>query len=238
LKLWGVNVVEKSGVLRHEIKYYISKMQAMELTQLFRSMMEIDPNGDDTGAYSIRSLYFDTLSNKDYYEKVIGCNVRKKIRLRIYNFSEEIVKLEIKNKYNNYIYKETTNITRKDADRLIKGDSSILLRYNDRVAHKVFAFMHQEIYRPAIIIDYEREAYLYSFQNIRVTIDKNLRTTSNYSCFFHKNVPMIPSFSEQVFVLEIKYDKMLPVFLQKALSHLEAQRSQISKYCIGRNISG
>jgi len=94
-------VIEKSGVFRHEIKYYINRMQAVELTQLFKSMMEIDPNGDDTGTYWVRSLYFDTLSNKDYYEKVIGHSIRKKIRLRIYNFSEETVKLEIKNKYNN-----------------------------------------------------------------------------------------------------------------------------------------
>jgi len=231
-------VIEKSGVFRHEIKYYINRMQAVELTQLFKSMMEIDPNGDDTGTYWVRSLYFDTLSNKDYYEKVIGHSIRKKIRLRIYNFSEETVKLEIKNKYNNYIFKETTNITRKDAERLIKGDSSVLLRYNDNVAHKVFAFMHQEIYRPVIVIDYEREAYMYSFQNIRVTIDKNLRTTSNYFYFFYKNAPMIPTFNDQIFVLEIKYDNMLPFFLQKALSQLEVQRSEISKYCIGRSLSG
>lgn len=231
-------MVEKSGVLRHEIKYYINRIQALELNKLFRSIMEIDSNADETGGYWVRSLYFDTLNNKDYYEKVIGHSIRKKIRLRIYNFSEEIVKLEIKNKYNNYIYKETMNITGKDADRLIKGDSSVLFRYNDRVAHRVFAFMHQEIYRPAVIIDYEREAYLYSFQNIRVTIDKNLRSTSNCFSFFDKYIPMIPTFDDHLFVLEIKYDKMLPAFLQKALSHLEAQRSQISKYCIGRNISG
>jgi len=231
-------VVEKSGIFRHEIKYYINKMQAAELTQLFRSMMEIDPNCDDTGAYWIRSLYFDSFNNKDYYEKVIGHNIRKKIRLRIYNFSEEIVKLEIKNKYNNYIFKETVNITREDAERLIKGDSSVLLRYSNNIAHKVFAFMHHEIYRPSVIIDYEREAYLYSFQNIRVTIDKNLRSTSNCYNFFNDNIPMIPTFNDHLYVLEIKYDKMLPVFLQKSLSQLEAQRSQISKYCLGRNISG
>lgn len=231
-------MIEKSGIYRHEIKYYINKMKAMELTQLFKSIMEIDPNGDDSGAYWIRSLYFDTLNNKDYYEKVIGYNLRKKIRLRIYNFSQEIIKLEIKNRFDNYIFKETTNITKKDADMLINGDSSVLLRYRDRVAHKVFALMHQEIYRPAVIIDYEREAYLYSFQNIRVTIDKNLRTASNSYNFFYKNIPMIPTFNDQIYVLEIKYDKMLPAFLQKVLSQLETQRSQISKYCIGRNISG
>lgn len=226
------------NMYRHEIKYFIHKRQAAELRLFLRNSMKKDPNGDDTGSYWIRSLYFDTLDNKDYYEKIIGHNTRKKIRLRIYNLSAKTVKLEIKNKYNSYIHKETINITREDANKLIKGDSSPLLSYGERAANKVYAFMHQNIYHPTVIIDYEREAYLYTFQNIRVTIDKNLRAAFNSFDLFKENIFMIPIFNNDVFVLEIKYNHMLPVFLQKVLSEFAVQKSQISKYCLGRNILG
>lgn len=229
---------EQVSLYRHEIKYFINKRQAAELRIFLRNSMKQDPNSDSKGSYWIRSLYFDTLDNKDYYEKIIGHSTRKKIRLRIYNTSTNNVKLEIKNKYNNYILKETVNITREDANKLIKGDSGSLLNYDERAANKVFAFMHQNIYRPIVIIDYEREAYLYAFQNIRVTLDKNLRAAFNSYDLFNDNICMIPVFNKDVFVLEVKYDHMLPVFLQKVLSEFAVQKSQISKYCLGRNILG
>jgi len=34
----------------------------------------------------------------------------------------------------------------------------------------------------------------------------------------------------------VKYDYMIPGFLQRALSNFTAEKSQISKYCLGRNI--
>ena len=223
---------------RHEIKYFIHRAQAAELRLLLRSNMVVDSNADDTGAYWIRSLYFDTLDNKDYYEKMIGYPIRKKIRLRIYSVSSTNVKLEIKNKNNNYILKETVNISRQDANKLIHGDCNSLLRYNEKAANKVFAFMHRELYRPTVITDYEREAYIYPFQNIRVTLDKNLRAAFGTYDLFREEISMMPVFNKDVFVLEVKYDQMIPAFLQKVLSDFALQKSQISKYCLGRNILG
>ena len=87
---------EQTQKYRHEIKFYINKRQAAELRLFLTKNMRLDTNTDETGSYWIRSLYFDTVENKDYYEKTIGCNIRKKIRLRIYDISTKIVKLELK----------------------------------------------------------------------------------------------------------------------------------------------
>lgn len=226
------------NVYRHEIKYFINRRQAAELRLFLRRNMDIDPNADEEGSYWIRSLYFDTIDNKDYYEKIIGHNTRKKIRLRIYDISATALKLEIKNKYNNYIKKETVTISREDGKKLIHGDRSSLLSYNENVTNKIFAFMHQNLYRPTVIIDYVREAYFYPFQNIRVTIDKNLYSSFSSYDLFEENICMTPVFNNDVFILEVKYNHMIPVFLQKVLSNLEIQKSQVSKYCLGRNILG
>lgn len=226
------------NMYRHEIKYFINKRQATELSLFLEKNMDLDPNADDTSSYWVRSLYFDTIDNMDYYEKIIGHNIRKKIRLRIYNISTTTVKLELKNKYNNYVHKETVTISREDANKLIHGDSNPLLSYNENTTNKIFAFMHRNLYRPTVIIDYEREAYFYPFQNIRITLDMNLRVSFSEPDLFKKNKCMIPVFDKDVFILEIKYNHMIPIFLQRVLPNFITQRSQISKYCLGRNILG
>ena len=227
---------KQEDIFRHEIKYFINKTQAAELRLFLKRNMNVDPNTDARGSYWIRSLYFDTIDNKDYYEKIIGNNIRRKIRLRMYDISSPTIKLEIKNKYNNYILKETATISRNDAAKLINGDSTPLLRYKKNTAKKVFALMHRDLYCPKVIIDYDREAYLLPFENIRVTLDKNLYASFSYQDFFNNNKSMIPIFNRHHFILEVKYNSMIPIFLQNALSNFEIKRSEISKYCLGREI--
>lgn len=222
------------NMYRHEIKYFINKRHASELSLFLSRCLNIDSNTKKGGSYWVRSLYFDTLSNKEYYEKILGYNTRKKIRLRIYDTSTTTVKLEVKNKYNNYILKETVGISREDANKLIQGDSNCLLPYNQNTTNKVYAFMHRNLYRPTVIIDYQREAYFYPFKNIRITIDKDLSAAYGTSDLFSGNLCMVPVYNKDIFILEIKYDHMIPVFIKKVLSYYAIQKSQISKYCLGR----
>ena len=58
----------------------------------------------------IRSLYFDDYWNSAYEEKESGVLMRKKYRIRIYNYSAESIKLERKKKFGSYIYKEEKEI--------------------------------------------------------------------------------------------------------------------------------
>lgn len=226
----------QANMYRHEIKYFINKSQAAELRLFLKINMHPDPNGDATGSYWVRSQYFDTAGNKDYCEKVIGHSIRKKIRLRIYNINTAGVKLEIKNKFNNYTLKESVKISKEDAKKVIRGDCNPLRRYNENAASKVYYFMHKNLYRPTVIIDYKREAYLYPFQNIRVTLDKDLRAAFGSYDLFQENIGMIPVLNNDVYILEVKYDHMIPIFLQRVLSTFATEKSQISKYCLGRNI--
>ena len=61
----------------------------------------------------IRSLYFDSLDDDDYYSKLNGEYVRKKIRLRTYDVSSNKVKLEIKQKIDIHQLKESLVISKK-----------------------------------------------------------------------------------------------------------------------------
>lgn len=221
-------------VYRHEEKYYISKVRAFELSCLLKGCMKKDEHTDADGSYWIRSLYFDDYTNKDYLDKESGISERKKLRLRIYNSTTKSVKLELKNKYGIYMLKESATISSNDAKLLIAGESSNLLNYDSAVAAKVYYLMHKALYQPKILIDYEREAYTYPFENIRVTIDKNIRASNIDFNIFKDNINMFPIVEGEVHVLEVKYNNMFPEFLQKLISTYSVNRSSVSKYCLGR----
>lgn len=222
-------------VYRHEEKYYINKVGAFELSSLLKGYMKKDQHTLADGSYWIRSLYFDDFVNTDYHDKLSGVSERKKLRLRIYNTSTNSVKLEIKNRYGVYMLKESASISSDDAKLLILGQASNLLNYDSIVAAKVYCLMHNALYQPKVLIDYEREAYTYPFENIRVTIDKNIRaSTSSFNIFTH-GIYMLPALQEDVHILEVKYNNMIPEFLQKLLSTFTINRSSVSKYCLSRH---
>lgn len=51
--------MELTGKYRHELKYSISLADRLALAQRLRPLMQRDPHTDETGRYTIRSVYFD-----------------------------------------------------------------------------------------------------------------------------------------------------------------------------------
>jgi hypothetical protein len=195
-----------------------------------------DPYGGENNEYWIRSLYFDTLDNDDFYDKEIGVMRRKKIRLRIYDVNQQWVKIEIKNKSDQYMMKETASLSREEATALINGDKEILLKHDNEVLNNVYYFMCRDLYRPVIIVDYEREAYVAPIENIRITFDKNIRASSVEFDLFNPGLNMQPVFDDPTMVVEVKYNHFLPTWLKDILSSFHSERYAISKYCLGRFI--
>ena len=96
----GKNVEKEKKILnvyRHEIKFFINRIDAFLLDSMLKRTMQTDINGDEHGEYWIRSMYFDSQDNRDYLEKINGFSQRKKLRIRIYKTSDPAVKLELKN---------------------------------------------------------------------------------------------------------------------------------------------
>lgn len=224
-------------VYRHEIKFILSSMEYSQLRRLIGAFAGRDENARTDKGYYIRSLYFDTLTNLDYKSKIMGLSERKKIRLRIYDVSAETVKLEIKNKENDYSVKETSIITRADALNLMQGRYDILLKYNDAVCKKVYNNFINNIYMPKIIVDYDREAYSFPIENIRLTFDKGVRVSKNTDMFCN-NAAMCSVLSCEQIILEVKFDGFLPEHIRNALSSAHMQRMSISKYCMARELLG
>jgi hypothetical protein len=225
------------NVYRSEWKFYISLQEYYYLKDLLGGTMTPDPNMGEKGQYYIRSLYFDSVDNIDYMTKMAGVEMRKKIRIRIYDTASDKAKLEIKNRYNSYMLKESLSIDRGQAESLINGDFSVLCQHDSPVALKAGNIMEGGLYSPKTIVDYEREAFIYPEHNVRITFDKNIRAAAS-DRLYDRDLPMTPLIREPVMVLEVKYDQMLPHFIKDAISSAMLLNSSISKYCMARQQLG
>ena len=216
--------------LRHELKYHITPAELTVLRGVLAPVMQLDPNGNENNEYHIRSLYFDTINDDALEEKIAGVGNRKKYRIRIYNFSDKVIKLECKSKYGDLISKQSVSIPRELAEQLIAGDPDGLQRMRHPLLHDVYREMRTRLLRPAVIVDYVREAYIHQAEEVRITFDKQVRTGLYSVDMFNPQIPTYPVFDDPVEILEVKFDEFLPSYLQAILSGVTAQRSAVSKY--------
>ncbi len=220
-------------VFREEKKFLISISEFLEKSyRLGHVMREDSHNG--THGYLIRSLYFDTLYDQDYFEKVAGVEVRRKIRLRIYDPDGDFAMLEMKQKQGANQLKRSLRLSRVDAVCLTKGDYSPLLRYEDPFAAECYGLMHGRCYRPKTIVQYNRKAFIAKENKIRVTFDSHLVSTE--SCFelFSPRLVMNPVLDQSAVILEVKYNGFLLDYIRRMINGVDRSELSVSKYVLAR----
>lgn len=221
--------------LRHELKFFINYGEYTHLSRTLDYVLQRDPAGDEYNEYAVRSLYFDTFNDDFLYEKISGVGSRKKYRIRIYNFSDATIKLECKSKYGDLISKQSLTIPRELADQLIAGDPQDLDRTSAPLLHDMYREMRTRLMRPVVIVDYVREAYIHPAEDVRITFDKQLHTGGLWqSDIFDKYLPTLPTLDDNMIVLEVKFNRVLPDHIQAMLSGIKSERSAISKYVLCR----
>ena len=225
---------QKPIKMRHEQKYYISQGDAFYLSTLLSRTMQRDKNADQYGEYHIRSLYFDDCFNSAMSDKLDGVKNRHKYRIRIYNYSDKVIRLERKSKHGDYISKLSCGISRDLAEQIIAGDPYGLETLNHPLLQDVYRMMTTKLLRPAVIVAYIREAYIHPCEETRVTLDKQLRTGYMSYDLFNPQLPTYPCLDQNQTILEIKYNRRFPEFILPITSSIPAQRSAISKYTICR----
>ena len=226
--------------LRHELKFFISEMQYYVLSGILDQVLQRDPNGDEYNEYHIRSLYFDTVFNDAFFDKLDGVQNRNKYRIRIYNFSDRVIKLECKTKVGSLISKRSISIPKLLCEQLMAGDPTGLETTRSGLLNEVFREMTVNLLRPVVLVDYVREAYLHPAEEVRITFDKQLRSGLGSHDLFDPYVPTIPPFDDNLIILEVKYNHGLPTYISQILSEYcqGAQPSAISKYTWCRRFEG
>ena len=177
--------------LRHELKFFISEEQHYLLSHALDRVLDRDPNGDENNEYAIRSLYFDTVWNSALFDKLAGVQNRDKYRIRIYNYSDKVIKMECKTKFGTLISKRSISIPRDLCEQLIAGDPTGLETTRSGLLNDVYREMTVNLLRPVVLVDYVREAYLHPAEEVRITFDKQLRTGMRSIELFDPYVPTI-----------------------------------------------
>jgi len=217
---------------RHEYKYLISYEEMLSLRSKLNELLPIDRDYD---GYMIRSLYFDSVNDDDYYDKLDGVINRKKIRIRIYDSSGDLVKLEIKSKYDIHQLKESLIISKEDALKLINEDYEVLLSYDNEVARKIYVMLKEGLYKPKTIIEYNRIAYKTS-TTTRITFDYNIKNSTDFDKFFSDDINYYDLTNNKEVVLEVKFDRFLEPYISNVLANYQSKAQSVSKYIMGRNV--
>lgn len=222
--------------LRKEIKYIIPLQKALFIKGYLDRILMKDSNCTD-GAYSVRSLYLDSVNNIDFSEKLAGISARKKVRIRIYNGDMSSCKLEIKEKKGDWQYKKSIMITESDVKEISRGNYIVLKKYfhNTKSGINLYRIMEQGSYMPVVLIEYTRLAYQYPICDTRITLDMNIRSTESNLDIFSSQINYTPILYEYA-VLEIKYSGKLMGFLSDMLAQFNLVQSAYSKYCSGRKV--
>lgn len=219
--------------LREEKKFLINIEEfSRKSHQLEQVLIQDTHNG--THGYMIRSLYFDTAYDMDFFDKLAGIETRKKIRLRCYDPSNDFAMLEMKQKQGSAQLKRSLRVSRDDARRLINCDYSPLLNYPEKFALECYALMHCQCYRPKTIVQYNRKAFIAKENKIRITFDNNIVSTESCFDLFSPQLNMNPVLDKFDVVLEVKYNGFLLEYMKQMINSIDKSELSVSKYYLAR----
>ena len=219
---------------RHENKFFISSAACRMLQGRLRAAMEQDEHTGPDRRYLIRSLYFDDYLQSGLLDKVEGVEKREKFRIRFYDLDDRFIRLESKQKVNTMTRKLSAPLTREQADAILRGDLWEFHRSEHELLRNFYLKARTRLLRPAVIVDYEREAYV--FQDVRITFDHDLHTGNYATDLFSRDLFTLPVLPSDRVIMEVKYDDALPYFVRQLLKSTPAIRCAISKYELCRGL--
>ncbi|GIN72158.1 molecular chaperone [Bacillus sp. J14TS2] len=219
---------------RKELKHAISKAEYYVLRNKLLHLMQCDPNAGTNGKYHIRSTYFDNFDNKSLNEKKEGFLNRDKYRVRIYGMSDHTINLERKSKRNNLTFKAKINITREEYEKIRVGNIQWMEHDERQLIRDLHFEMAYNLVKPKTTVDYEREALLYPYGNVRVTFDMKVQSSLQNTDMFNKHLPMVDVLEDNLVILEVKYDEYIPEVIKLLLQLSDTRQEAYSKYQLSR----
>ena len=218
---------------RHEHKHYINYLDYLILRSKLRAVMQPDVNTNENGEYYIRSLYFDNYRDVALQDKISGINHREKFRIRCYNKDFSFINLEKKSKINGLCAKIKVTITKNQAEAILAHDTDWMATSTEPLIVELYSKMKSGQLRPKTIVDYNREAFVYGPGNVRVTIDRNIRTGLFSTDLFNPDLPTVATGDQQM-LLEVKYDNFIPEVIANLIQLDGRRQTAFSKYAASR----
>ena len=227
--------------MRLEYKYLLPSHLLPRVRAMIAPFVEADVHHHEPDGYTVRSIYFDTAALSCYHDKRAGLRVRKKIRVRGYDERRESdrVFLEVKRKSGMSVAKSRAPVRYQciepllcsgDVERYVLADGTFPHAIDD--ARCFFFHLYGSSMRPIIQVVYEREAYHGKFEPLRMTFDKNVRSSlcPTIDALFSEDNTIYST--SRHFILEIKLSGGFPSWLKSIIGTLNLKHQALSKYNI------
>ena len=216
---------------RHEEKYIITYQQYAMLKSRAMALLTPDSHAGEKG-YLVTSLYFDDHRDNALWEKLDGLPEHSKFRIRSYDYSDRVIKLERKDKRG--------ILTEKFSAGLNREQTAMLARADDRLegltgsAYDLAAQMQAKELRPVVAVRYKRDAFFFEGSDLRLTFDRELEAIGpEVEALFSREVTGLPVLDRNSVVMEIKYGEYVPAFV-RMLTAVEGKQLSVSKYALCR----
>jgi len=213
---------------RHEWKHEINYADRLILLARLNAVFQKDEHAVN-GSYKIRSLYFDSPTDKALREKQDGVDMREKYRIRYYNNDTSFITLEKKSKIKGLCNKFVCEITKEEAQRLVDGDYEWMKDDTRPLCVELYYKIYSECLRPRTVVDYQRDPYVYAPGNVRIAIDYNIRTGLNSTDFLNPELVTLPA-GDAPMILEVKWDEYLPDIVKDVVTLPGRRVGSFSKY--------
>lgn len=211
---------------RTEKKYMVSACQREQLLEEIKEKLTTDKHG----SYTICSLYLDTPTHLLIRNSIDAKKYKEKLRLRSYGTPQDDSRIffELKKKFEGIVYKRRVSMSLNEAKKYIHHgikpfDSQIMAEID-------YAMQYYGSPKPSMVISYDREAfYAKENKNLRLTFDSNLR-------YGYENPSLNPAsavnrlLDTDTYILEIKSDTSMPLWLTSALDRHNILPTSFSKY--------
>ncbi|MDR1899927.1 MAG: polyphosphate polymerase domain-containing protein [Treponema sp.] len=228
---------------RYEQKYLLNPFQYREIMEIMKTIAR----NDEFGLTTIYSLYYDTVDFKIARRALRKSAYREKLRLRSYGAAGggDMVYLELKKKLGGLTYKQRIPVRVSDMQRGRYAPSPHPDGGGRHDFNEINWFLNYHKPSPRFMICCDRTAFRGIYDEaLRITFDTHVRCRLS-ELDFSSGSHGCPIIGGDEYLMELKTDKSIPLFLSRHLSRLNIMPVSFSKhrrayeilYCGAREIS-
>lgn len=219
---------------RYELKFGINSKQYGAVLNEIEGRMTSDAHSRGGAYYTISNIYYDTPDNRLISAALNhDGDYRYKLRLRTYDPSQQTAFLEIKKKFRGLTGKRRTAMYIDDVNpMLIQGVFPKAQPFmNMQVTNELYRIGRVLTLEPKAVISYDRRAYFGtgSEGDLRITFDRGIRARRS-GLDLRLGSGGEPLTDPDFYIMEVKVEHGVPMWVAKMLSDNEIRRIKFSKY--------
>ena len=219
---------------RYENKFMMNTETYEKVLRTLDEYMELDEYNKKHDFYTIANIYYDTDDHHLIRKSLSKPKYKEKLRLRAYGVPslDDKVYLEIKKKVFGLVNKRRTKLVLSEAyDFVSTGQKPELKKYmNRQVMNEIEYFLSVYDLEPKLYLAYDRKAYFgRDNRDLRITFDTNIRTRRE-DLRLELGDHGEQLLDKDVWLMEVKAEKTIPIWLTRMLSEYKLYKKSFSKY--------